>query len=431
MDSPFLGECFSKASGALLERRNTPTFEREACPLIVEVTAAIGVILSSFYLGYFLLMSMKARGNKHLHGVSQKDYTPFVSVVVPTYNEEDTILSKLEDLEKQDYPDMEIFVIDGASSDGTVRLAKKFSEESDLKVRLIEEKERGGKASSLNKAFQLCTGEVVVMTDADAIWEKDTLRKAVSNFSDQKIGAVTGRQVLLNPDQNLATRVEKTYRNFYEVLRVGESVLDSTPIFHGEISCFRKSLIENLDECSMADDSELAVKIRKKGFRSIYDPNVVFYEHAPPTFKSRLVQKLRRGQGLIQMFLRERGILFNQKFENFGVLVFPAEFFMHVISPALVLAFLVSFFFALLSIDWYLLIGLAFGGVVLFAVLTVAKGFVANLPLSFLNSQLILLVSLVYQMLGRSQHKWAKVDEIRKLWKNDAHRAKCDSREDP
>jgi cellulose synthase/poly-beta-1,6-N-acetylglucosamine synthase-like glycosyltransferase len=389
----------------------------KASSLIVEIAIVLGAVLLSFYLGYFLLMFVKVKGNECLPSVKRKDCTPFVSVVVPTYNEEDTILFKMRNLEKQDYPNMEVLVVDGFSGDRTVELIKEFVGRSCLKVRLIEEEERRGKSSALNNAFKFCSGEVVVMTDSDAVWEKDTLRKAVANFSDQNVGAVTGRQVLLNPNQSLATKVEKTYRDFYETLRVGESAVDSTPIFHGEISCFRRDLIENVSEDSMADDSELAVKIRKKGFRSIYDPRAVFYEHAPPTFKSRFVQKLRRGQGLIQMFLRERGILFNRKYKKFGALVFPAEFFMHVISPVLVFAFLASFFYTLFLIDKYLIISLGFAVAVSLVVLTVVKPCMVNLPLSFLNSQSILLISLIFQMLGRSQHKWAKVTEVRRLWR--------------
>jgi cellulose synthase/poly-beta-1,6-N-acetylglucosamine synthase-like glycosyltransferase len=383
----------------------------------VEITVAIGLILFVFYSGYFLLMWMNARGWKSLRNPGVEDYASFVSVVVPTYNEEDTIVHKLENLMEQDYSPMEIIVVDGASEDGTVELIEKFVKSHDLDVKLIREEKRRGKASALNEAFKHCSGEIVVMTDADAIWDRDTLRKALSNFSDPRVGAVTGRQILLNPNQSLATKVEKTYRNVYEVLRVGESTIDSTPIFHGEISCFRRSLVENVSEESMADDSELAVKIRKKGFRSIYDPGAVFYEHAPPTFKSRLVQKLRRGQGLIQMFLRERGILFNPKYKKFGILVFPAEFFMHVISPVLVFAFLVSFVYTLFLIDKYLVISLGFAVAVLLTVLVIMKTYIVNLPLSFLNSQFILLLSLICQLLGRSQHKWVKVTEVRGLWR--------------
>ncbi|UCG45094.1 MAG: glycosyltransferase, partial [Candidatus Bathyarchaeota archaeon] len=386
--------------------------------MIVETTAAIASILFLFYSGYFLAMWQLSKRAKPALNFVGGDYRPLVSVVVPTYNEEDTIVRKLKNVAGQSYSNIEIIIVDSASQDRTIDLIEQWMatiRDTDFRVKLIRESERKGKASALNTAFKCCSGEIVVMTDADAIWRNDTLGTAISNFADPNVGAVTGRQVLLNPNQSLATRVERTYRSIYEVLRIGESVADSTPIFHGEISCFRRSLLESVREDSMADDSELAVKVRKQGFKSIYDPNAIFYEHAPPTFGSRLTQKLRRGQGLIQLFLRERKILFNRKYQKYGVLVFPAEFFMHLISPLLVLTFLAFFFYTLFLIDSRLALALCVIFLALPAISTLTKMSLVSLPLSFLNSQLILLLSLVYQMLGRSQHKWAKITAVREL----------------
>jgi len=390
--------------------------------VILEITIIIGLVLFIFYSGYFLFMIVKSRHRGSLNNPDRRDYVPFVSVIVPTYNEEDTIVHRLRNLMEQEYVGMEIIVVDSASEDKTVDLIRKFVKDNNMNVKLISEKERKGKASALNEAFKHCCGEIVVMTDADAIWEKNALRKALSNFSDQNVGAVTGRQILINSDQSLATKVEKTYRSVFEVLRLGESVLDSTPIFHGEISCFKRKLVDHVSKDSMADDSELAVKIRKKGFKSVYDPDAVFYELAPPSFKSRFIQKVRRGQGLIQLFWRERGILFNSKYGKFGTIVFPAEFFMHIISPTLVFAFLIPFLYGLFSMGVYILIGLLGSVAISFVILTLTRIGITNFILSFFNSQFILLASLMYHVTGKSQHRWRKVDEIRELWRSEKFR---------
>jgi len=385
--------------------------------MIVETTIIIGSILSFSYVGYFLLTWMKSRRRNPSHVPDSGDYAPFASVILPTYNEEDTILHKLKNLVGQNYPNMEIIAIDGASEDRTVSLVEKFVRDNSLSMKLIKEKERKGKASAINEALRHCSGEIVVITDADALWEKDALRKALSNFTDPKIGAVTGRQILLNPTQNLVTKAEKTYRDFYQVLRLGESALDSTPIFHGELSCFRRSLIDAVDTDSVADDSELAVKVRKKGFRAIYDANAIFYEYAPPSLKSRYVQKIRRGQGLVQLFIKEWKICLNPKYGNFGTLVFPSEFFMHVISPILVVTLLVLSLFSFISLNLELLLGLTVAAIALFFVLALKRIDAVSCLLSFLNSQLTLFMSLIYFVAGKSQSKWKKVDEMRRLWR--------------
>ena len=382
----------------------------------METTVAMGLILFIFYLGYFLLMWMKSRGWKSLHNPGLEECAPFVSVVVPTYNEEDTIVHKLKNLMEQDYPSMEIIVVEGASEDRTVELIKKFVKDHDLDVKLIMEEDRRGKASALNEAFKHCSGEIVVLTDADAIFEKDTVAKIVKNFDDTMIGAVTGRLVIVNADQSSVTRLEKSYRRIFEIIRRGESALDSTPIFNGPISAFRRKLLtDELESSTIADDTELSLKFREKGYRAIYDSEAIAYEYTPITFKSRVEQKRRRGQGIIQSLMRHKRMMFNLKYGKFGGIVFPAEFFMHIVSPILVSAFLISLPYGLLLMDNYLLFSLIIAIVFSFVALTIMKIHVLNFILSFLNSQFILVLSLICHMFGRSEYKWRKISEIRGL----------------
>lgn len=379
-------------------------------------TWVLGVIFILFYSSYYLFMSWMSRKSQ---GIGREpDYHPKVSIIVPTYNEEATIEKKLSNLITQDYKgEIETIIVDSASLDRTIELAEKFCREKGLKVTMLKETERAGKAHALNCAFAHCSGDIVVMTDADAAWREHSLSQAISNLSDQKVGAVTGRQVLLNPRENTVTKTEATYRAVYETLRLGESVLDTTPIFHGEISCYRKLLLDRVSEDSMADDSELAVKMRKKGYRAICDPRAIFYEYAPVTFQARFTQKVRRGQGLIQLFLREWKVLFNAKYGKFGTIIFPAEFFMHIISPVLLLALIACVTYELIIFNFHIIIGIV--AILLLAglVLALSKINVVNFAISFLDCQFILLASLFYQLTGRRQYKWQKIEEIRDRWR--------------
>ncbi len=379
-------------------------------------TLVIGFIFILFYSSYYL--AMKAISRRRWDIASDESYSPEVSIIIATYNEEATIEKRLSNLMTQDYKgDLEVIVVDSASTDRTVELVEDFCKSSGLKVTILTEKERMGKAHALNYAFAHSSGEIVVMTDADAAWTSDTLSRVIANFADRRVGAVTGRQILLNPAQSQATKAEATYRSFYETLRLGESILDTTPIFYGEVAAYRRLLIDKVSEDSMADDSELALKARKRGFRAICDPRVIFYEYAPPSFKSRFIQKVRRGQGLIQLFLREWRFLFNLKYGKFGLIIFPAEFFMHLISPLLLLAFIALFIYEIVVLNFPLLIGFGAALLLLSLALGLRRINVISFLVSFLNSQFILLVALFYQLIGRRQHKWRKIEEIRALWR--------------
>ena len=354
-------------------------------------------------------------------------FLPKVSLIIATYNEEATLPSKLQNILDLDYPKdkLEMVFVDSGSKDKTIALIDDFiTQYSGLPIIFIREKERLGKSHAINLAYPKASGEIKIISDADAILEKSAITRIVSNFINPKVGAACGRQVLLNANQNPSTKLEKSYRSIYEVLREGESSMDSTPIFHGELSAYRSSLIETLPENKSADDTRLANIIHKKGYRTVYDSCSVFYEYAPPNNSSIRIQKVRRGQGLIRVFWDFRLFLFNREYGKYGMLIYPMEFFMHCVFPgaflffAVVLGVSLSFYNPLLLLVFtVLLVGLV-------GLSRIKSGSLSNLVsfsslfTSFLNSQVILVYAQALWVSGRSLHKWQKVDDIRQEWKN-------------
>lgn len=357
-----------------------------------------------------------------------KPVFPKISLIVATYNEAVTIKEKFRNILEQDFPKekLEIIFIDSGSTDDTPILIDKFARDNpSLNVVLIREPERLGKSHAVNIAYAKATGEIKIISDADAILEKSALSRIVSNFADPKVGAACGRQILLNPNQSSSTILEKQYRGVYEILRKGESILDSTPIFHGELSAYRSDLIEILPENRNADDSQLANVIRQKGYRAVYDSEAVFYEYAPPDSNSRMIQKVRRGQGLIRLFWSLRKSFFRRNFGAYGLLILPVEFMLHCIFPALFIASLPLFLLTLTFYNPYLslffislfLLLLVLAKLPRTGLLTKAKS-ISFLMTSFLSSQIILFYALLLWKSGRSLHKWKKVEGVRdsKQW---------------
>ena len=232
--------------------------------LLLLFSLSLVSILVVVYLGYFLLIQNYRKRGKNW---SSKELKAKISLIVATYNEEATLPNKLKNVLEQDYPKelLELVIIDSGSTDRTPEIVEEFMRQNTgIKVLFIREKERLGKSHAVNVAYSKASGEIKIISDSDAMLDKSAITKIVSNFYDSSVGAACGRQVLLNPDQNPSTLLEKTYRDVYEILREGESILDSTPIFHGELSAYRADLIEPLPENKSADDSRLANIIRKK-----------------------------------------------------------------------------------------------------------------------------------------------------------------------
>jgi len=275
--------------------------------------------------------------NKSWNIKVDENYRPRVTIIVPTYNEAKLIQRKLDNIYAQDYPrnKLEVIVVDSASTDGTPELVKKWVENHPgLDLKLVVENVRRGKARALNHALRHTTGEIVVITDVDSLWpERKTLRKAMKWFSDTSIGAVSCLKKPVGPG---VRGVEEGYRQYYNVLRIAESKVYSTPIFHGELAAFRRSLLEKLGGFPTdigADDSHMATRIALMGYRAIV-PEDLWTEELVPN-KGYFWWRVRRAQHLIQHFTKL--LKLKHKTPREFKTVLRAETFLHLFNPWILL----------------------------------------------------------------------------------------------
>lgn len=133
-----------------------------------------------------------------------------ISVVVPSYNQgqflEETIVSILE----QDYPNLEIFIIDGGSTDNSSEIIKKYSNKL---TGFIIEKDKG-QSDAINKGLLLCKGEIVTWLCSDDCYTKGTLKKVNDVFSalPSHIGVIHGNSEIFQGDKVIT--YDKGYGNW-------------------------------------------------------------------------------------------------------------------------------------------------------------------------------------------------------------------------
>jgi len=272
---------------------------------LLEAIALILVLLHfSLPLAYYLYLR-RVRLDRPQNIRADPGFRPMVSIVVPTYNEAYLIESKLDNIYSQDYPRdrVEIIVVDSSSSDGTVeRVLAWASKHPDANLRIVVEPNRGGKGRALNTALKSSSGDVVVITDADAVWPApNTLSRSVELLSDPSIGAVSCVKAPIGPG---AAGFEDSYRSYYNVVRVAESKAYSTPIFHGELAAFKRDLLDSVGgfpEYIGADDSHTATRIALMGYRAIVSDDLKCLESVPR--EDYHMWRIRRAQHLIQHFL--------------------------------------------------------------------------------------------------------------------------------
>ena len=264
------------------------------------------------------------------------DYSPRISIILPTYNEASLIHYKLENIKNQDYPiaNFEIIIVDSASNDGTLIKAKEwYKKHKNIKMKFIYEPVRKGKARALNTALKYATGDYIIITDVDSYWtSNDTLKKVAKWLSDQQVGAVS---CIKEPNFSGPVNVEKEYRDYYNNLRVAESKAWSTPIFHGELAAFKRELLNNIGgfpEDIGADDSFTASILALNGYRSIVTDDIKCRELLPSSNYN--LWKIRRAQHLLQHFVNTIKIIKNS---GKGLPIFKKiiyiEAYLHVINP--------------------------------------------------------------------------------------------------
>jgi len=363
---------------------------------------------------------------------------PSVSIIIATFNEEKVIARKLVNTVELEYPrdKFEVLVVDSGSTDNTRLIVQDFAKKTadSTRIRLLTQDERSGKSVALNYALSQCNSDIIVLSDADVMVNKDAILSMTSNFNDGRIGAVSGLEVMQNPDESSTTKVEQGYRSFYNTLRLGETNLDSVVMCESELSGYRRELIDAIPSKSICDDMELTLQVRKKGFRAIYDPNVFFYEYSPSKYTSRIKHKIRRGQGNQQTLMRFANMLFRRKYGAFSSIIMPFEFFMNIVAPILtavcVASYLVVLFlyFSLFSVVLPVVLLIATGLAVFVALKVTSPATNATLQnlksdsrsqmitsiLDLILMEFILFFSLLSLLFQGPKYKWEKIEDTRR-----------------
>jgi glycosyltransferase involved in cell wall biosynthesis len=265
------------------------------------------VLLGHVYLGYPVLASLRAAIRPRSHATSSIE--PTVSVIVAAYNEGDRIATRIENLLALDYPQnrLEIIVGSDGSTDDTVVRARQYE---DGRVQVRPFPERRGKPELLNRLVPAARGEIVVFADARQRFERRALRALVSSFADPSVGAVSGELMLTaDPDAAAACHGTCFYWRYEKHIRSRESRVDSTIGTTGAIYAIRRDLFEPIPEDTILDDLLIPLRIVRRGYRVLFEPEARAYDRTPATGREELSRKTRTIAGTFQVFARERWLL--------------------------------------------------------------------------------------------------------------------------
>jgi len=243
------------------------------------------------YLGYPLFLGILARLAPRHHRFDES-FRPSVSLLISAYNESAVIRQKIENSLQLNYPKQlfEIVVVSDCSNDGTDGIVSEYSNQS---VRLVRQNVRLGKASGLNLAVPQARGEIIVFSDANAMYQPDVIEKFVRHFADQKIGYVVGNaRYFESARDSQSSQSEGLYWKLETWLKRKESEFESVVGGDGAIYAIRRELYSPLRATDINDFLN-PLQIIVRGYRGLFDPEVVCYEATADTFAQEFRRKVR------------------------------------------------------------------------------------------------------------------------------------------
>ncbi|MGB1366281.1 MAG: glycosyltransferase [Candidatus Poseidoniaceae archaeon] len=277
----------------------------------------------------------------------EQAFSGTLTILLPVWNEASVLPQKLDNLREtcQQY-NPNLVIIDSASTDESVSIVEAWSGKKAFQsYTLLRMDERKGKTAAVKQALNHINNslqsELVLMTDADAMFEADTVSKLLQWFSNPSIGCVGASP------KRLGQRSEEVeHRALFSMVRNLESRRDSTPFLEGSCMMWRREAlnVEALNVHSNADDAQIATNVRINGMRTIQDQDAYFVDHAPLERKEHSRQKVRRAQGLQRHLLRQRKHWFDRRHGRFASTL-RQEAALHLLTPL----FLLGAFVAMLA----------------------------------------------------------------------------------
>ena len=325
---------------------------------------------------------------------------PNISIIIKAYNEEESIGQRLKNI-SECYPldKMEIIVSNDGSTDKTELEALKAINDYSVNGKVINH-ERGGANKTVNEGIKVARYDIIVITDADGMFDKNTIKDLVSVLvSSEKIGAVTGDIVPISKGESLFSKSETAYRSIYGRICTWESNIDSTYCLNGAVVASKKKATSVLNVKKGADDASRGLSVIRNGYKCKYVPSAKFYENITYTFGEQRRQKVRRATRLLEATFSNLNLL-STKYGKFGTFVFPLRIMMFFVVPF-------SFFLSILLWTAYLasisiLYSVVFLGTIAFLVLL--GSIKSNMLSSFIVYQFYLLMGLVN--MWRDVHIW-------------------------
>jgi biofilm PGA synthesis N-glycosyltransferase PgaC len=223
------------------------------------------------------------------------------SVIISAYNEERRIGRRIKNLlEMRCKKALEIIVGSDGATDKTVRVVKQLG---DPRVKVFAFEKNRGRALVHNDCAREASGDILLFTDAETIFEADFIDVIGAHFDDGEVGAVSGRMIYLNQNDSSIGRSAGFYWRYEEMIRRSESELGILGFGTGACLAIRKEAYRPIGPSEDIDYAE-TLELVGDGYRVVYEPKAIAYDFISETargaFKTRVRQTSRSFKSILR-----------------------------------------------------------------------------------------------------------------------------------
>lgn len=274
--------------------------------------------------GLYFFLRRERETRRHDDPPPAKAY-PFVSILVPCYNERDTVEETVVALEEQSYPDFEIIAINDGSRDDTAEKLDSLLERCP-RLRVVHLNRNQGKASALRMGALAARSEYLVCVDADALLDEHATRWLVWHLVDgPRVGAVTGNPRIRNRSTLLGRLQVGEFSAVLGMIKRAQRVYGRIFTVSGVICAFRRTALHRIGywhDDVLTEDIDVSWRLQLDHWDIRFEPNALGSILMPETFAGLWRQRLRWAQGGVEVLLRHtRSMLHWRQRRMWGVLV--------------------------------------------------------------------------------------------------------------
>ncbi|MBN1645214.1 glycosyltransferase [Candidatus Woesearchaeota archaeon] len=258
---------------------------------------------------------------------------PKITLAIPAYNEEKTILKTINSIIEADYPidKKEIIIVNDGSTDKTAQVVEAIikKNQSHNIILLQHAKNSGNKSIAVNTALDNATGEYFSVLDADSRISKNGIKLLLPYFYNQKVGAVISRVKVETPNKILE-KIQFFEYIMSNMIRKLMSLLGTLHITPGVLSTYKTETLRKIggftrDRNNLTEDMEIALRLIQNGYKIEMQPESITYTFVPKGIKTLWRQRLRWARGYIYNMWSYRKMMFSPKHGIFGIFQMPVN----------------------------------------------------------------------------------------------------------